>query len=175
MCIRDSEQIAAKNPNLENRQEVAQQVGVGAVVFHDLKSDRLNSFDFNLDEVVQFEGETGPYVQYTYARLNTVIAKYGKEVSDTVDFNLDDENSWEIIKLLQNYPEVIVKAATEYEPSVIAKYAITLAQQANKYYAKVRILEENDQLETRIQLVKAVTIVLKDALSLLNIKAPERM
>lgn len=169
------EQIAAKNPNLENRQEVAQQVGVGAVVFHDLKSDRLNSFDFNLDEVVQFEGETGPYVQYTYARLNTVIAKYGKEVSDTVDFNLDDENSWEIIKLLQNYPEVIVKAATEYEPSVIAKYAITLAQQANKYYAKVRILEENDQLETRIQLVKAVTIVLKDALSLLNIKAPERM
>lgn len=169
------QQITAKNPDLPNKEEIAQQVGVGAVVFHDLKSDRLNTFDFNLSDVVQFEGETGPYVQYTYARLNTILSKYGKEIPMTEDFTLTDEATWEMVKLLQDYPATILKAAKNFEPSVIAKYAINLAQQANKYYAKVRILEENDQLASRIQLVKAITIVLKDALSLLGIHAPERM
>ncbi|MGF3194817.1 arginine--tRNA ligase [Facklamia sp. P13055] len=168
-------QITAKNPDLENKAEIAKQVGVGAVVFHDLKADRLNSFDFNLDDIVQFEGETGPYVQYTYARLNTVLNKYSKEIKPTEELNLDHEHSWEIIKLIKQYPEVIIKAAEHFEPSVIAKYVIQLAQLSNKYYAKVRILEENDQLESRIQLVKAITIVLKDALSLLGIGAPEKM
>ncbi|MBG9980132.1 arginine--tRNA ligase [Facklamia sp. DSM 111018] len=168
-------QITAKNPDIENKDEIAKQVGVGAVVFHDLKSDRQNTFDFNLNDIVQFEGETGPYIQYTYARLNTILRKYGKEVATDHPYRLNDEHSWEIVKLLQQYPEVIIRAAEQFEPSVIAKYAISLAQLSNKYYAKVRILDENEELESRIQLVKAITIVLKDALSLLGIAAPEKM
>lgn len=169
------EQISQKNDALENKDEVARQVGVGAVVFHDLKADRNNSFDFNLDEIVQFEGETGPYVQYTHARLNTILRKFGTLPTDFDQFNLSDPHSWEIIKTLQQYPAMIVRAAEQFEPSVIAKYAVSLAQQANKYYAKVRILDQDAELESRILLVKAITIVLKDALALLGIEAPETM
>lgn len=169
------EQISQKNEALENKEEVAEQVGVGAVVFHDLKADRNNSFDFSLDEIVQFEGETGPYVQYTHARLNSVLRKYGELPTDLDHFKLTDPYSWEIIKSLQSYPAVIVRAAEQFEPSVIAKYIISLAQQANKYYAKVRILDEDEELESRILLIKAITIILKDGLALLGIEAPEKM
>lgn len=169
------EQISQKNPDLENKEEIAHQVGVGAVVFHDLKSDRQNSFDFNLNEIVQFEGETGPYVQYTYARLNSILRKYGKEVTCSDSFNLSGDLHWELVKTLQDYPAIIVKAADKFEPSAIAKYAILLAQMANKYYARVRILDQDGELADRIRLIKVITIVLKDALSLLGIAAPAQM
>ncbi|WP_282920127.1 arginine--tRNA ligase [Ignavigranum ruoffiae] len=169
------EQIKQKNPDLENKEEVARQVGVGAVIFHDLKSDRLNSFDFKLDEIVQFEGETGPYIQYACARANTILEKYGKEVNSDNVWELTDAYSWEIIKKLSQYQATVIQAAERYEPSVIAKYAIQLAQLFNRYYGNTRILSEDDQLEARIALVQAIVIVLKDALSLLGIKAPENM
>ena len=169
------EQIKQKNPDLENKEEVARQVGVGAVIFHDLKSDRLNSFDFKLDEIVQFEGETGPYIQYACARANTILEKYGKEVNSDHVWELTDAYSWEIIKKLSQYQATVIQAAERYEPSVIAKYAIQLAQLFNRYYGNTRILSEDDQLEARIALVQAIVIVLKDALSLLGIKAPENM
>ncbi|NLL33368.1 MAG: arginine--tRNA ligase, partial [Enterococcus cecorum] len=92
-------QIIEKNPTLENKEEVARQVGVGAVVFHDLKNDRLNNFDFALDEVVRFEGETGPYVQYTHARCQSLLAKAAFDVENVGDLSLNDEESWEVIKL----------------------------------------------------------------------------
>lgn len=169
------QQIKEKNPSLPNKEEVAQQVGVGAVIFHDLKTDRMNSFDFKLEDIVQFEGETGPYVQYTHARSRSILAKYGKEVAVDHVFALTDDASWEVIKKLAAYQQTIEYAAEKFEPSQIAKYAVSLAQTFNRYYGNTRILEENEQLEARIALVNSVAIVLKDALGLLGIKAPDQM
>ncbi|AXY26389.1 arginine--tRNA ligase [Suicoccus acidiformans] len=169
------EQIEAKNPDLEMKDQVAHDVGVGAVIFHDLKTDRMNSFDFNLQEIVEFEGETGPYVQYTYARAKSILRKVGSDAKLTQAFNLDDDYSWDIVKKLGAYPQIIAHSMERYEPSVIAKYAVQLAQAFNKYYANVRILEEDDQRSARIALVQAMTIVLKDALALLGVNAPEEM
>lgn len=169
------QQIVEKNPDLPNKDEVAHQVGVGAVVFHDLKNDRLNNFDFNLEEVVRFEGETGPYVQYTHARAMTILEKSGFVPAAETLYALNDADSWEIIKLLQSYPEVVMQAAATYEPSVIAKHAIKVAQAFNKYYAHTKILVEDDQKEARLALVYAVTTLLKEDLRLLGVHAPNKM
>lgn len=168
-------QIEAKNPNLENKEEVARQVGVGAVVFHDLKTDRMNSFDFNLNEIVQFEGETGPYVQYTHARAMSLLRKYGQPVTGPVEFDQVNDYAWELIKKLQAYPQVLVSAMEKFEPSYVAKFVVQLAQLFNKYYGNTRILEEDSQLSNRMALVKVVALVLKDGLNLLGIQAPEEM
>jgi arginyl-tRNA synthetase len=169
------EQITEKNPGLANKDEVAKQVGVGAVVFHDLKNDRLNNFDFTLEEVVRFEGETGPYVQYSHARAMSILAKAQFDASNVQNFALNDSESWEVIKLIQRYPETILQAADKYEPSVIAKHAIKLAQAFNKYYANVKILAEDGQKEARLALVYAVTVLLKEDLRLLGLHAPDKM
>lgn len=169
------EQIELKNPELENKEEVAQKVGVGAVVYHDLKNDRMNSFDFDLEEIVQFEGDTGPYIQYTYARAMSILEKYDGEIDASKKYELTDDHSWTIIKLLNDYQRTILRAAESYEPSVIAKYVMELARQFNKYYANVRILDQDENLEARIALVKATSIVIKDALGLLGIETSEKM
>lgn len=169
------DQITTKNPDLANKEEIAHQVGVGAVVFHDLKTERMNSFDFNLGEIVQFEGETGPYVQYTYARSMSILRKHGMDGLQAQDFNLNDDYSWEIVKKLIDYPRVLTYSIERFEPSAVAKYAVQLAQLFNKYYGNTRILQEDEQLDSRIALVKAMTIVLEDALDLLGIKAPKEM
>lgn len=168
-------QIQEKNPNLDNQDEIAHEVGVGAVVFHDLKNDRLNNFDFDLEEVVRFEGETGPYVQYTHARACSILRKANQEIDINLELTLSDEDSWQVIKLLQEFPETVQKAANQYEPSIIAKHAIHLAQAFNKYYAHVKILEQDKELNSRLALVKAVTIVLAEDLRLLGVKAPKEM
>lgn len=170
-----TEQINEKNPDLANKDEVARQVGVGAVVFHDLKTDRMNNFDFNLKDIVQFEGETGPYVQYTFARSMSMIRKYNKDIPAASIAHLNDDYSWEIVKKIADYPRIIANAIERFEPSMVAKYAIQLSQQFNKYYANVRILNDDEQLEARMALVKATTIVVKDALGLLGVEAPEEM
>ncbi|HFK9613232.1 TPA: arginine--tRNA ligase [Enterococcus faecium] len=169
------EQISEKNPDLENKDAVAKQVGVGAVIFHDLKNDRLNTFDFNLEEVVRFEGETGPYVQYTHARAVSLLEKAGFVPSETADYALNDDTSWEVVKLVQKYPETVLSAGEKYEPSVIAKHAIKLAQAFNKYYAHTKILADDEQKEARLALVYAVTVLLKEDLRLLGLHAPEKM
>ena len=153
----------------------AKQVGVGAVIFHDLKNDRLNTFDFNLEEVVRFEGETGPYVQYTHARAVSLLAKADFTPSTDQEYALNDENSWEVVKLIQKYPETVLQAGEKYEPSIIAKHAIKLAQAFNKYYAHTKILVEDDQKEARLALVYAVTVLLKEDLRLLGLHAPDKM
>ncbi|EME8185010.1 arginine--tRNA ligase [Enterococcus faecium] len=169
------EQISEKNPDLENKDVVAKQVGVGAVIFHDLKNDRLNTFDFNLEEVVRFEGETGPYVQYTHARAVSLLEKAGFVPSETADYALNDDISWEVVKLVQKYPETVLSAGEKYEPSVIAKHAIKLAQAFNKYYAHTKILADDEQKEARLALVYAVTVLLKENLRLLGLHAPDKM
>ncbi|MFC4709131.1 arginine--tRNA ligase [Enterococcus eurekensis] len=168
-------QISEKNPTLENKDEVARQVGVGAVVFHDLKNDRLNSFDFTLEEVVRFEGETGPYVQYAHARAMSILEKAAFEVDEKAAYQLNDEGSWEVMKYIQSYPDVVMQAAEKYEPSIIAKHAIKLAQAFNKYYANTKILVEDSERDARLALVYAVTVLLKEDLRLLGLHTPNKM
>lgn len=169
------QQIEAKNPDLPNKEEVAKQVGVGAVIFHDLKNDRTNSFDFNLEEVVQFEGETGPYVQYTRARAMSILKKAGVEVDTTQALAVTDEAAWDVLKLLENYPNVVKYAESKYEPSVISKYVISLAQAFNKYYANSRILTVDEGLNARLALVKATASVIKQGLAILGVQSPDEM
>lgn len=168
-------QIEEKNPNLENKEAVAHAVGVGAVKFYDLKTDRRNGYDFDLEAMVSFEGETGPYVQYAYARIQSILRKADFKPSLDADYNLNDAESWEIIKLLQDFARVVKRAADNFEPSLIAKYAISLAQAFNKYYAHTRILDENPERDSRLALSYTTAVVLKEALRMLGVEAPEKM
>ena len=168
-------QIEEKNPELENKEEVAHAVGVGAVKFYDLKTDRRNGYDFDLEAMVSFEGETGPYVQYAYARIQSILRKANFTPSTDATYSLSDPESWEIIKLLQDFSRVVKRAAENYDPSLIAKYAINLAQAFNKYYAHTRILDESLERESRLALSYSTAVVLKEALRLLGVDAPEKM
>lgn len=168
-------QIEAKNPDLENKEEVAHAVGVGAVKFYDLKTDRDNGYDFDLEAMVSFEGETGPYVQYAYARIQSILRKANFVPSAENDYKLADAESWDIIKHIQNFSNVVERAGDKFDPSLIAKYAINLAQAFNKYYAHTRILDESPERDSRLALAYATGVVLKEALRLLGVKAPEKM
>jgi len=168
-------QIEAKNPSLENKEAVAHAVGVGAVIFHDLKNDRTNNFDFALEEVVQFEGETGPYVQYTHARAMSILRKANHTVDTKEAFSLTDDDAWEVLKLIENYPNVVRFAEEKCEPSVIAKFVINLAQAFNKYYAHTKVLVEDEAFNSRIALVQTTASLLKQGLALLGVAAPDEM
>ena len=168
-------QIEAKNPSLENKEAVAHAVGVGAVIFHDLKNDRTNNFDFALEEVVQFEGETGPYVQYTHARAMSILRKANHTVDTQAAFSLTDDDAWEVLKLIENYPNVVRFAEEKCEPSAIAKYVINLAQAFNKYYAHTKVLVEDEAFNSRIALVQTTASLLKQGLALLGVAAPDEM
>ena len=172
---RANAQIEEKNPELENKEEVARAVGVGAVKFYDLKTDRRNGYDFDLEAMVSFEGETGPYVQYAYARIQSILRKANFTPSTDATYSLNDPESWEIIKLLQDFSRVVKRAAENYDPSLIAKYAINLAQAFNKYYAHTRILDESPERDSRLALSYSTAVVLKEALRLLGVDAPEKM
>ncbi|WP_421382817.1 arginine--tRNA ligase [Bacillus salacetis] len=169
-----SSNIKEKNPDLENAEETARWVGTGAVIFHDLKNDRMNDIEFSLEDMLTFEGETGPYVQYTHARAQSILRKADMQEADHFT-GLEDQESWELIKILNKYPEVIQDAYTNYSPSILAKYILAVSKAFNKYYGKTRILEENEDLHSRLLLVKSVTDILSDGLSLLGIKAPSQM
>ena len=168
-------QIEEKNPELENKEEVAHAVGVGAVKFYDLKTDRRNGYDFDLEAMVSFEGETGPYVQYAYARIQSILRKANFTPSADATYSLSDPESWEIIKLLQDFSRIVKRAAENYDPSLIAKYAINLAQAFNKYYAHTRILDESPERDSRLALSYSTAVVLKEALRLLGVDAPDKM
>ena len=168
-------QIAEKNPDLENADEVAKEVGVGAVIFHDLKNYRRNAVNFKLEDVVKFEGETGPYVQYARARAESILRKGGIRDFSDVDLTKAGAEAWELISFLGQYSEAIKRAALNYDPSVIAKYALELAKKFNQYYAHTRILDKDEAQPARLALTQAVSDVLKSALDLLDIKAPYEM
>ena len=168
-------QIAEKNPDLENADEVAKEVGVGAVIFHDLKNYRRNAVNFKLEDVVKFEGETGPYVQYARARAESILRKGGIRDFSDVDLTKAGAEAWELISFLGQYSEAIKRAALNYDPSVIAKYALELAKKFNQYYAHTRILDKDEAQPARLALTQAVSDVLKSALDLLAIKAPDEM
>ncbi len=169
------EQIAEKNPDLKNADEVAKQVGVGAVIFHDLKNYRRNAVNFKLEDVVRFEGETGPYVQYAHARAESILRKGGLNDFSNVDLTNIGDEAWEIISFLGQYANAVKRAAENYDPSIVAKYALELAKKFNQYYAHNRILQDDGEQAGRLALVKAVSLILKDALAMLDIKAPDEM
>ncbi|MDX8044962.1 arginine--tRNA ligase [Gracilibacillus sp. S3-1-1] len=166
--------IQDKNPSLAFKEEVARQVGVGAVIFHDLKNYRLNDIEFSLEEMLKFEGETGPYVQYTHARASSILHKAAYHDNDAT-LTCVDELSWSIIKSLMEFPHVIQQAFDRNDPSKIAKYVLQLSKAFNKYYGAVRILKNDNQQQVRLKLVQAVQIVLNEGLHLLGIEAPSEM
>lgn len=168
-------QIDTKNPDLVNKEAVAHAVGVGAIKFYDLKTDRTNGYDFDLEAMVSFEGETGPYVQYAHARIQSILRKADFQPQAAENYQLNDTESWEIIKLIQDFPNTIVKAADNFEPSLIARFAIHLAQSFNKYYAHIRILDDSPERDSRLALSYATATVLKEALALLGVEAPNEM
>lgn len=125
--------------------------------------------------MVSFEGETGPYVQYAYARIQSILRKANFQPTADNDYKLADAESWEIIKHIQNFSTIVKRAGEKCEPSLIAKYAINLAQAFNKYYAHTRILDESPERDSRLALAYATGLVLKESLRLLGVSAPEKM
>ncbi len=169
------ENITLKNPNLENKDEVARIIGVGSIIFHDLKNERQNNVEFSLEDMLKFEGNTGPYIQYTHARACSILRKSEIDINKLQVEQFSDKDAWGIIKLLKDFPEAIERSFLQREPSQMARYLFDLSQEFNKYYAHVKILVADNQLENRVSLVKAVTIVLEEGLRLLGIKAPKKM
>ncbi|MCM3768049.1 arginine--tRNA ligase [Neobacillus niacini] len=168
--------IEEKNPSLENKDEVAKQVGVGAVIFHDLKNNRMNDIEFSLEEMLRFEGETGPYVQYTFARACSILRKGNWQASAEIPaFQSTWEKEWKVVSMMMEFSNAIKRACVNYDPSQVAKYIVDLAQAFNKYYAEVKVLEESEERTARLALVYAVTEILKEGLRLLGIKAPVEM
>ncbi|QBP18694.1 arginine--tRNA ligase [Acetilactobacillus jinshanensis] len=168
-------QIQEKNPTLPNKDEVAREVGVGAIIFGDLKNNRMDSINFNLKQQLQFEGETGPYVMYCRVRAESILRKAGKIDLKNADKDVKDPEAWNIIKSLNAFPKIVREAGKEFEPSDVAKYALHLSKDFNQYYAHSRILKKDPQLGARLSLVKSVSIVLKESMRLLGVKAPNRM
>ena len=168
--------IEEKNPDIPDKEEVAKQVGIGAIIFNDLYNQRIKDVIFDWNKLLNFDGETGPYVQYTYARASSVLRKIG-EVPDTIDYTLlTDEASIGLLKEIERYPKVIKDAAERYEPSVIARYSIDLAHAFNKFYHECQINVEDETTKyTRTNVVKIARYIIKDALSLLGIQCPEQM
>lgn len=166
--------VEEKNPNLKQKEDVAKAVGTGAVIFHDLKNHRMNDIEFSLEEMLNFEGETGPYIQYSYARICSLLRKGQYSTKDSIYEGLTAE-AWPIVMTLKEFQNVIVKAFELADPSQIAKYLIELSRAFNKYYAHTRILEDNNTQQAKLTLCASVAIVLKEGLSLLGIQAPEEM
>ena len=170
-----------KNSSLENEELIAKQVGIGAVVFNDLKTNKIKDVVFDLDEILRFDGETGPYVQYTYVRTRSILSKANFNEKD-IDINsikfelLTSKDEVELIKLLDKFSEVIKRAAEEYEPSILARFLIDVASQFSRFYNNQQVLTNDTDLKNaRCLLVYATGIVIKKGLSILGIEAPDKM
>ena len=169
--------IEERNPELENKDQIAKQIGIGAVKFQELFNTRIKDYVFDWDQVLNFEGETGPYVQYAHARANQILERLGLEIDDQVDFSLlKEKQEIDLIKLIYNTPEVILSAKDKLEPSVITRHVTDLAQAFNSFYNNIHILNsEEDIKKARALLVYAVKINIKNLLNLLGIHAPDKM
>ena len=173
-----AEQIVdEKNPTLANKRAVAEAVGIGAVVFTNLSTRRVKDINFEWEKVLTFEGETGPYIQYTHARACSVLRKADQPVQPDADCEvLTLAEEFALVRLLVNYPEVLRRAAGAYEPFFLTDYLLTLAERFNAYYHNHRILTDDMRLrEARLLLVDGVKTVLHSGLNLLGIAAPEEM
>ena len=176
--------IEEKNPNIENLEEITSQVGIGAVVFNELSNNRIKDYTFKWDQILNFDGETGPYVQYTHARCASLLRKAGEEIvakaqdPKNVDFALlaKSDSAYELTKLIYAFPGVVEQAGEKYEPSIITRHIIDIAQCFNKFYHDEHIIVD-DEVEkiSKIALVIATKRVIATGIGLLGMKAPERM
>ncbi|WP_335872342.1 arginine--tRNA ligase [Bacillus sp. 2205SS5-2] len=165
--------IMEKNPQLPNAESVAEAVGVGAVIYQDLKNERKNSVDFSMEDMLRFEGDTGPYLQYTFARAQSILRKSASGVGGFS--GLSDEYSWALVKKLNLFPSIIHQSHDQSSPHYLAKYLFETAQTFNKYYGKVHILADDIERSSRLALLSSFTTVLAEGLRLLGIRAPESM
>jgi arginyl-tRNA synthetase len=165
-----------KNPDLENREEVAEAVGVGAVVFHYLFNSRIKDINFNMDAALSFEGNTGPYAQYTYARTCSVLSK-ADEPDCSINAVITDKSESDLLKTLSMFPEKVISALDDYEPSVITRYIIDVCSAFNRFYHDCQILGVDNAgvRNTRLRLTSAAGTVLKNALHLICLKTPEKI
>lgn len=166
--------IEEKNPDLEDKDTVAEQVGVGAIIFGDLIHNRVHNIIFEWDKILDFQGETGPYVQYTIARINSILRK---ENMGEIDYSLlANEDEKHIASTLSNFSNVIAEAGKQARPHHIAKYVIELSQAFNNYYVRNKIIQEDKNLQSaRLALISSIKEVLATGLKLLGIESPERM
>ena len=165
--------IAQKNPDLSDKDKTAEAIGVGAVVFMALSTARIKDLVFSLDKALNFDGETGPYLQYTHARCCSVLGKVGSEVAPKNESPdpLTDDEGFELVKLIARYNQTVEAAAEKYEPSIIARYLVDVCQAFNRYYISHRIIGDTH----REKLTELTRNVLKNGLSLLLMNAPEKM
>ncbi|MCB7129470.1 MAG: arginine--tRNA ligase, partial [Candidatus Brocadiales bacterium] len=174
---RASEIIDEKNPGLENKERIARQVGIGAVVFTDLSTRRAKDVVFDWDVVLNFDGETGPYVQYTHARLCSVIRKYGKPVGTDVDYGLlKEEDEYLLVRKLEQFTQATEGAVRSCEPMIVCNYLLELCGTFNRYYNHHRILGPDETLtKARILLSDSVRQAIRNGLTLLGLQTPEEM
>ncbi len=168
--------INEKNPDLEDKEEVAKAVGVGAVIFHDLSNNRIKDVNFIWDEVLNFEGNTGPYVQYTYARCSGIVEKANCSI-DTTKFEITSEFETDLIRTLNEFPTKVSQAREDLEPSIITRYLLDVCQAFNRFYHDCPVLKVENEIirNTRIALVNATSAVLKNGLSLICLKTPKNI
>ncbi len=170
--------ITEKSPNLPNKEKVSRMVGVGAILFNDLYNQRIKDVSFSWDKVLNFDGETGPYVQYTHARCSSVVRLAEDfDPEKVIDYSVITEpDAIDLLKELSRFPEVITDAAEKYEPSIVARFAVDVAQAFNKFYNSTRIhVPEEHIKQARVMLAYLTKNTLHDALELLGIRAPEAM
>ena len=170
--------IEEKNPNLENKEEIAKKVGIGAVIFNDLATSRIKDEVFDIDSMLNFQGETGPYIQYTYVRTNSVLEKVGK-VPSFNDINcelLQDEYSQNVIKLIYSFEDVLNQVIEKSEPSLLARYLIDLSKAYSNFYNENKIISEDENTQNaRVFLTYAVGKTLKSGAKLIGMEMPEKM
>jgi len=173
--------IVEKNVNTENIDETAKDVGIGAVVFNELSNYRIKDYVFSWEKVLNFEGETGPYVQYTHARACSILRNAGEDIVEKARSGFDasyitGESAHKLIKLIYELPETIVEAGEKYEPSVVTRHIVDIAQSFNKFYHDEHILVDNeDEKVAKVALVLAAQAAIKNGLGLLGMNAPEKM
>lgn len=169
--------IEQKNPELEDKDDVARKVGIGAIIFNDLYNQRIKDVTFTWEKIHSFDGETGPYVQYTYARAASVLRKTGIIQVGDIDASLiTDETSVGLLKEIERFPEVVKIAADRLEPSVVSRYVMSVAQAFNRFYHENQCnVEDENLMKARVKLVIIAKQVIKDGLELLGIQCPEQM
>ena len=175
---RAKEIIEQKNPDLENKEEVAKKVGIGAVIFNDMSASRIKDEIFDWNTILNFQGETGPYIQYTYVRTKSVLEKAGylPKVEDVKVDNLVDDYSMTILKLIYNFEDVLVQVTDKNEPFILARYLIDLAKAYSSFYNENKIIVEDKEIQdARVYLTYATSEVLKQGANLLGMQMPEKM